>query len=554
MALQEPQVAAWKLANQQDYQLACPQHYQYYGQELGVRDISEDCLYLNVFTPYARPMAREKFAVMVYIHGGFWDHGSANTFPPHMLVASQQVVVVTFNFRLGPLGFLATGDGAAPGNYGLLDQRMAIQWVYDNIEAFNGDRERITLFGPGSGAASAGLHMLSPSSARMVRRVIAQSGSAVADWAVATRPSIVNSSAAALARQVGCHDIRDSWRMVECLRRVPFTDMIGLTMRPEAGWTMWSPVVDRHTRDQNFLPYSPQELLQSSSTVFRPDIAYMAGVTRNEGSAFLKEEIKEPNHEVTPEILHRRIWDYIRMYNFTLDRAALIKAIEFMYWPASDRKNHTLLRQAYIDLLSDSYINAPNDKMAKLLMQRSVRTYLYVLNYTLEGLPQRDTWEGVPHNHEYFMVTGAPFMDHSIYPPYMNLANARWTESDRNMSQLLMTLWANFAKHGDPTPVLLNDHVLWRESSLESMRFLMLNNTNYTTRMVDGGFRQKESQFWSEYLPSSVLSTDSPPIWGQPEWQQDRQRYQVALSCVAGLAALCFVLMVLCCCLYCRSR
>ena len=107
-------------------------------------------------------------------------------------------------FRLGALGFLSTGDHHAPGNYGLLDQAMALKWVYDNVHTFQvcllsvswcfvyfydvrtsqGDRERITVFGPGAGAASAGLLAVMPRSRSMVRRVIAMSGSPLADWGV----------------------------------------------------------------------------------------------------------------------------------------------------------------------------------------------------------------------------------------------------------------------------------------------------------------------------------------------------------------------------------
>lgn len=71
-------------------------------------------------------------------------------------------------------GFLSTGDADSPGNYGILDQAMALQWVYDNVDAFNGDREKITLFGPGAGAASAGLLMVAPRSRDYVSKVIGQ--------------------------------------------------------------------------------------------------------------------------------------------------------------------------------------------------------------------------------------------------------------------------------------------------------------------------------------------------------------------------------------------
>lgn len=126
---------------------------------------------------------------MFYIHGGEFSHGASNLFPAHILAAFYDVVVVSINYRLGALGksikkymsgnkvlhiskklicpivclgFLSTGDENSPGNYGILDQAMALRWVHDNIISFNGDPDAITLFGPGAGAASAGLLMIAP--------------------------------------------------------------------------------------------------------------------------------------------------------------------------------------------------------------------------------------------------------------------------------------------------------------------------------------------------------------------------------------------------------
>lgn len=111
---------------------------------------------------------------MVYIHGGDFVKGASNLFPGHIMATFYQVVVVTINYRLGALGFLSTADINSPGNYGILDQAMALKWIYDNAEYFNGDRDRITLFGPGAGAASAGLLMVAPETRHIVSQVIAQ--------------------------------------------------------------------------------------------------------------------------------------------------------------------------------------------------------------------------------------------------------------------------------------------------------------------------------------------------------------------------------------------
>lgn len=128
---------------------------------------------------------------MVYIHGGDFVKGASNLFPGHILATFYKVVVVTINYRLGALGkkkvfllhcvrvckwagFLSTADINSPGNYGILDQAMALKWIYENAENFNGDRDSITLFGPGAGAASAGLLMVAPDTRHIVSKVIAQ--------------------------------------------------------------------------------------------------------------------------------------------------------------------------------------------------------------------------------------------------------------------------------------------------------------------------------------------------------------------------------------------
>ena len=86
------------------YGKSCPQPIRYVGKDLGIPLTDEDCLYMNIFTPWAATRVRELYPVMIYIHGGFFDHGSGGVFPGHMLSASQEVVVVTFNYRLGVLG------------------------------------------------------------------------------------------------------------------------------------------------------------------------------------------------------------------------------------------------------------------------------------------------------------------------------------------------------------------------------------------------------------------------------------------------------------------
>ncbi|KAK2867446.1 hypothetical protein Q8A67_025563 [Cirrhinus molitorella] len=141
---------------------------------LEVPDSSEDCLYLNIYTP-SKPGANDKLPVMVWIHGGGFYLCSASIFDGHALAAYQDVVVVLIQYRLGLLGFFSTGDEHASGNYGLLDQVAALQWVQENIHSFGGDPGLVTIFGESAGGISVSLHVLSPLSANLFHHAIAES-------------------------------------------------------------------------------------------------------------------------------------------------------------------------------------------------------------------------------------------------------------------------------------------------------------------------------------------------------------------------------------------
>uniref|UniRef100_A0A4W4HCS0 Carboxylic ester hydrolase n=1 Tax=Electrophorus electricus TaxID=8005 RepID=A0A4W4HCS0_ELEEL len=149
-------------------------------------EVSEDCLYLNIYTP-SKPGEFAKLPVMFWIHGGGLFLGSASS-DGQVLAAYQNVVVVLIQYRLGLLGFFSTGDEHAPGNYGLLDQVAALQWVQENIHSFGGDPGSVTIFGESAGGVSVSLQILSPLSAGLYRYAIAESGTAAMEAIMTTNP------------------------------------------------------------------------------------------------------------------------------------------------------------------------------------------------------------------------------------------------------------------------------------------------------------------------------------------------------------------------------
>src|ERR1700722_4748896 len=142
----------------------------------GTGSTNEDCLFLNVYAP----TGSGPYPVMFWIHGGAFLNGQADSYDASELVA-QGVVVVTINYRLGMLGFLAdstidNGAGAAPTNYGLLDQQLAMQWVQDNIASFNGDKTNVTIFGESAGGISVFSPLVMPNAHGLFQKAIVESG------------------------------------------------------------------------------------------------------------------------------------------------------------------------------------------------------------------------------------------------------------------------------------------------------------------------------------------------------------------------------------------
>jgi len=181
--------------------------------ELG-RQTDEDCLSLNVWTP--RP-SNELRPVMVWIHGGAFVNGSGGIYDARRLAGRGDIVVVTLNYRLGALGFLAhpaLGPAGAVGNYGLEDQQAALRWVRDNIAGFGGDPDEVTIAGESAGGMSVCDHLVAPGSAGLFRAAIMQSAPCQAQLALPDAERI----SADYARDAGCGDPATA---AECLRALP---------------------------------------------------------------------------------------------------------------------------------------------------------------------------------------------------------------------------------------------------------------------------------------------------------------------------------------------
>jgi para-nitrobenzyl esterase len=249
---------------------------------------SENCLFLNVFTPAS---GGTNLPVMVWIHGGGLIEGASNSYNPQTLV-KQGVIVVTLNYRLGYLGFFAQSaidaEGHNNGNYGLMDQQLALQWVQNNIAAFGGNPAQVTIFGQSAGGQSVYAQLASPTAAGMFSGAISESGSyeefqpyindvipvaaAETTAGVEAEQDTAVPSGEAIASAVGCGDPALS----ACLRAIPATAFIPLQPFP------MFPFVDGTVLTQT--------ITQAFATGAFNHVPVISGTNSNEYNLFVAEQ------------------------------------------------------------------------------------------------------------------------------------------------------------------------------------------------------------------------------------------------------------------------
>jgi para-nitrobenzyl esterase len=217
----------------------CPQN----GGAFGLASTTEDCLFLNVYSPARTASgisgARQR-PVMVYIHGGSLVTGESDDYDPTRMVAQGDVVVVTINYRLGGLGFLAQpaldAEGHPSANYGILDQQAALGWVRRNIAGFGGNPLNVTIFGESAGGVSVLSHLASPGSAGLFQRAIVQSGSYGFGYTL-HYPTLTEAQVQgnAFAARLGCTGDPAAAETAACLRQAPVERILATNSAAPSG-------------------------------------------------------------------------------------------------------------------------------------------------------------------------------------------------------------------------------------------------------------------------------------------------------------------------------
>ncbi|XP_015269464.1 PREDICTED: bile salt-activated lipase [Gekko japonicus] len=442
----------------------------------------EDCLYLNIWVPQGKKQVSTNLPVMIWIYGGafIWGGGQGANFLSNYLYDGEEiatrgkVIVVTLNYRLGPLGFLSTGDDSLPGNYGLKDQHMAIAWVKRNIKAFGGDPENITLFGESAGAVSVSLQTLSPYNKGLIKRAISQSGVGLCSWAIQKNPLFW-----ATKNWVSSYSpcIRGLW-----WRYLPSRD-------PLVHYLALTPVVDG-----DFIPDTPDKLFANAA-----DIDYIAGVNNMDGHFFASLDmpaLNRPLVKITAEDVYRVIQGLTMEKGADGARAAF--SLYTQVW--SDSVTQEVMKRTVVDLETDYIFLVPTQRALELHAQnaKSGKTYSYVFSQP-SRMPVYPSWVGADHADDLQYVFGKPFATPLGY-----------RAQHRTVSKAMIAYWTNFARTGDPNKGESTVPIGWVPYDPQQGYYLDINkDINYDS--VKQGLRAPYVQFWNvayRSLPSAANTTE----------------------------------------------
>lgn len=396
----------------------------------------EDCLKLNVYTPAAVAPGKS-LPVMVFIHGGCFIEGTGSAFlyGPDFIV-EQGVIFVGINYRLSVEGFLCLGIKEAPGNAGLKDQIAALSWIKENIAAFGGDPNSVTLFGESAGSASISFLLLSQAAEGLFHRAILQSGPSVAPWTIQHDPI---KTASTLAKEFGysgddphkIYKVLSSKSANELLSAIKYTKR----MQYITAETLFVPCVEKNTPGvESLITEYPSELIKAGNYTKIPIII---GYNSEEGIYFVGKTHGASINNVKEEVNLDEI--------FKKD----------LVFPSEETKNHTVRNvldhyfssdtddsiMGLVDLVSDLHIKYPVALEANLYAKTTDKPiYYYLFKY--------NGYINMPKFISGFMFKpGASHADELLYlfKPHTFPLPTRLFEID--MVKRMVTLWTNFAKY-----------------------------------------------------------------------------------------------------------
>ncbi len=408
---------------------ASPVPFSMWSEEFLIRKepISEDCLYLNVWT--SSTASTKKLPVLVWIYGGGFVSGGTNV-PIYdgEAMAKKGIVFVSINYRVGIFGFFAHPDltkespNNASGNYGLLDQIAALNWVQKNIAAFGGDADNVTIAGQSAGSMSINCLVASPIAKGLFNKAIAESGASVAGKSNQLNLKQAEEEDVKAIASLKANSIED-------LRKLSASALMKIQI-------MSRPIIDGYV-----LPESVASIFASNK---ENKVALLTGWNENEGLVF--GQIKNAA-------------EFKKQMNQEYGNDA-VTALQ--YYPAT---NDSIASASQYNLSRDIIFGVQNYTWANIESEHGNKVYVY--HFTRK----------VPATGEY--VKYGAFHTGEVPYAYDNLkfVNRPWQDADYTLAEVMSTYWANFVKRGDPNG---NNLPEWKSYNIKEKQVMMLDTTQHS--------------------------------------------------------------------------
>ncbi|KAE8608883.1 hypothetical protein XENTR_v10011647 [Xenopus tropicalis] len=434
--------------------------------------VSEDCLYLNVFTPADRGENPE-LPVMVFIHGGGLTMGGASMFEGTALCAYENVVVVSIQYRLGIMGFFSSGDKEVRGNFGFLDQVAALQWVRDNIKDFGGNPQSVTIFGESAGGVSVSAQVLSPLSKGLFHKAIAESGVAILPGLMTSKNEEILPLLSVVANISSC-SVSD---LVGCLKKKTEDEIVAITAAMR--FVMFPAVVDGV-----FLPKPAEEILAAKES---NPVPFLIGINNHEFGWILPLALNITGYREGME--KKDIQAILGALPLLKTVSNVIPFIMEEYF--GDTNDPKELRNNFLDLVGDIIFVIPALRTAKYHRDSGLPVYFYEFQHRPSMFADsKDDFVKADHGDELYFVVGGPFLKSGI------LFKSNGTEEEKILSKTIMKYWANFARNGDPNGLGLAE---WPKYD-EDEDYLEINLTQKSSQRLKGG----TLKFWTITLPDKI--------------------------------------------------
>jgi len=441
----------------------------------------EDCLYLNVFLPKDN-QSINGLPVMVRIHGGAYTTGAGSQFDGTTL-ATKGVIVVTINYRLDVFGFLSTEDDVMPGNYGMLDQIAALQWVKENIAAFGGDPNQVTIFGESAGASSVSLLTLSPLAKGLFQRAIMESGTSLCPWAVQNPVNRVSLSM--MSRLIGsefnCTDLQNTATLYECLQKVDAERLINASIRLynvlNAG-LIYSPRIET---DFGFLPDLPINLL-SRGEFNHVDTIY--GFNGDETGVLILNLLL--NKTITADVIRSAVKVLTPNLPY-LQENQVITLLKKTYM--TNTANDTTKRQQTVDSLDDYFYAGAVELELRKVVQSAAEKSHFMYRFS-----HRPSWHKQPHWTSAFHGDEIGYVFGIQQPEFTQAGFGPPDNGDIAVSAQVMEMWTNFAKTGSPTSTVPTGGCEWKQFSLSSPYYIDID-TNSVLKIY-----QRKTGFYEQII------------------------------------------------------